>query len=123
MIDEAKKDHLFSSLLLELRTARDLNRQLCLELHKANMKLHLNQQHSAEHQPGSMAGTSFFLYQLLDEKYLLTHILVLVRKLYETHHIRSDVLSSWNSIGEHFCRKGSSAPNKVCYQLVFIFFE
>lgn len=54
--DEARKDRLFSNLLQELRTARDLNRQLCLELHKANMKLHLNHQHTNDHQPGSMAG-------------------------------------------------------------------
>jgi len=56
LLDEANKDRIFSNLLQELRTARDFNRQLCLELHKANMKLHLTQQHANEHQPGSMAG-------------------------------------------------------------------
>ncbi|XP_046442886.1 uncharacterized protein LOC124193214 isoform X2 [Daphnia pulex] len=90
--DEANKDRIFSNLLQELRTARDFNRQLCLELHKANMKLHLTQQHANEHQPGSMAA--------------------LVRKLYEAHHIRSEVLSNWSKSGESFGRKSSCTSNK-----------
>ncbi|XP_057372128.1 uncharacterized protein LOC130693036 isoform X2 [Daphnia carinata] len=91
-IDEASKDRMLNNLLQELKTARDFNRQLCLELHKANMKLHLTQQHSNEHQPGSMAA--------------------LVRKLYEAHHIRSDVLSNWSKSGESCGRRSSFASNK-----------
>ena len=61
ILDEARKDRIFNNLLQELRTARDLNRHLCLELHKAKMKLHLTQQHTNEHQPGSMAGRVVFI--------------------------------------------------------------
>ncbi|KAK4004178.1 hypothetical protein OUZ56_005922 [Daphnia magna] len=91
-IDEASKDRMLSNLLQELKTARDFNRQLCLELHKANMKLHLTQQHTNEHQPGSMAA--------------------LVRKLYDAHHIRSDVLSNWSKSAESCGRKSSCTSNK-----------
>lgn len=122
MLDEANKDRIFSNLLQELRTARDFNRQLCLELHKANMKLHLTQQHANEHQPGSMAGEIDCFYH----PGLVTYVLLfsaLVRKLYEAHHIRSEVLSNWSKSGESFGRKSSYTSNKVRNKIQSLFFN
>jgi hypothetical protein len=122
LLDEANKDRIFSNLLQELRTARDFNRQLCLELHKANMKLHLTQQHANEHQPGSMAGEIDCFYH----PGLVTYVLffsALVRKLYEAHHIRSEVLSNWSKSGESFGRKSSCTSNKVRNKIQSLFFN
>lgn len=56
-------DDIFSNLLQELRSARHLNRQLCLELHKAKMQVQLiQQQQNEQHQPGSVAGKNIVTY-------------------------------------------------------------
>jgi len=77
-LEEARKDKLFACLLQELRAARNLNRHFCLELHKTKLQLHLIQQQppANDHPPGSVAA--------------------MVRKMYDAHHLRSEVLSNWN---------------------------
>lgn len=88
LIEETKNDFLFNSLLQELRFARQLNRHLCLELNKAKAQLQLYHQQTND-QPGSIAA--------------------LVRRLYDSHHIRSDVLNNWNKTEDLYGRTSRSS--------------
>jgi len=92
--EEARKDKLFAYLLQELRTARNLNRHFCLELHKTKLQLHLIQQQPPvnENPPGSIAA--------------------MVRKVYEAHHVRNEVLSNWNKSEDPSYGRRSSYSNK-----------
>jgi len=89
-IEETRKDFVLNSLLHELRFSRQLNRHLCLQLNKAKAELQLFQQ--TNEKPGSIA--------------------ILVRRLYDMHQIRSDVLSNWNSKTEDLYGRSSHSSYK-----------